>query len=325
MKVGKLNWDDLSSILDKNKGMTRDEVKLANGIGEDCAILDFGEYDCVISTDPITGADNNIGKLAVNINCNDIAACGVEPLALMVTILAPQGCKLKEIESIMNEIDKEAKKLRVEIIGGHTEVTSAVNKIVVSCTVLGKCKSNSGITTSGAKVGNDIIVTKSLGLEGTTILIADNIERCKKFLSSKEIEEGLSYSNEISVVKEGIISGEFGVCAMHDITEGGVLGAVWELATAADVGFYLFEDKMPIREVTKKVCKEFSINPLGLVSSGSMLIATDDGDELIKILKKSGVDASLVGKITEEKGIIYSNGKNIEVRPPKRDELFNIK
>lgn len=325
MRAGKLNWDNLNFILKKNRGMKRDEVKITNGIGEDCAVLDFGEYDCVISTDPITGTSNNIGRLAVNVNCNDIASCGVEPFALMVTILVPEGSMFQEIEKVMNDISNEAKRMRVEIIGGHTEVTSSVNQLIVSCTVLGKCKQNSAISTSGARVGNDIVITKAVGLEGTSIIISDNLKRCEKILSQQEIIEGIDYVDELSVVKEGIISGEFGVDAMHDITEGGLLGAVWELATASNVGFYLYKDKIPVREITKKICKEFSIDPLGLISSGSMLIATDDGEELIRILKKSGINASLIGKITKENGILYDKGRNIEVPPPKRDELFNIR
>ena len=126
----------------------------------------------------------------------------------------------------MKEIAEETKKLNVEILGGHTEVTRAVNKIVVSCTAIGKGKKDKAIATSGAKEGDDIIVTKLLCLEGTTIVVNDYINKVKDILTEDEIKEANDYINEISVVKEGIIAGEFGVNSMHDITEGGVLGAL---------------------------------------------------------------------------------------------------
>src|SRR3712207_4454226 len=138
MQIGKLEWKDLKNIINNNRGVKREDVRIRSGIGEDCSVINFGEYECVVSTDPITGADKNMGKLAVHINCNDIASCGVEPLGILVTILAPANTKLKEIQDIMNEINDESEKLNIEILGGHTEITDAVNKIIVSCTVMGR-------------------------------------------------------------------------------------------------------------------------------------------------------------------------------------------
>lgn len=132
MKEGKLDFEDLRNIILNNKTIKRKEVKIRNDVGEDCSIIDFGEYEGIFSTDPITGASENVGKLAVHINCNDIASAGGEPIGILVTILAPTSSTLQEINEIMKEINEEAAKINVEIIGGHTEVTSAVNKMVIS-------------------------------------------------------------------------------------------------------------------------------------------------------------------------------------------------
>ena len=131
MKTGKLEWKDLKSIINENRGIKREEVRIRSGIGEDCSVVDFGENECVLSTDPITGAISNIGKLAVHINCNDVASSGVEPLGILVTILVPPSSSLEDIKNIMKEISEETKALNVEILGGHTEVTDAVNKIKI--------------------------------------------------------------------------------------------------------------------------------------------------------------------------------------------------
>ncbi|MBC2582724.1 AIR synthase family protein [Clostridium sp. DJ247] len=323
MKVGKLNWNDLKDIIDNNRGALREDVRIRGGIGEDCSIVGFGEYDCVLSTDPITGAAVNCGRLAVHINCNDVASCGVKPLGILVTILAPENSTIEDIKNVMNEIADEAEKLNVEILGGHTEVTRAVNKMVVSCTVIGKGEKGKAVATSGAKQGDDIVVTKNLCIEGTNIIVNDYINSVKEILTGDEIKEAINYGDYLSVVKEGAIAGEFGVNSMHDITEGGVLGALWEVAKASNTGFKVHEEKMPISDITRKICNKYSIDPLKLISSGSMLITTENGEGLIKILQKEGIKATIIGKIIKGNGILIdSAGLEIKVNPPERDELF---
>lgn len=323
MKAGKLNWDDLKSIIEDNRQVMREEVKIRSGIGEDCTVVNFGSYECVLSTDPITGAETNAGRLAVHVNCNDIASSGVEPLGILVTILAPEGTSLEDIKGVMNEIKEETVKLNVEILGGHTEITRAVNKMIISCTVIGRGEKGRAVATSGAKEGDDIVVTKLLCLEGTSIIVNDYEDKIRDILTKDEIVEAKNYINSISVVKEGTIAGKLGVNSMHDITEGGVLGALWEVAEASNLGFKVYEDKMPISTITSKICNKYSIDPLGLVSSGSMLITTRDGSELVKILNKEGIKASIIGKIIKGKSVLIdSNAVEKEVFPPERDQLF---
>jgi hydrogenase expression/formation protein HypE len=324
MKVGKLSPEDLSRIIKNNKGANRRDVRVKSGIGEDCSVIEYGEYDCVLSTDPITGAESDIGKLAVHINCNDIASCGVEIVGILVTILAPPSSSLEEIEKVMEEIHEEALKLNIEILGGHTEVTNAVNKLIVSCTAIGKGKLGSAVSTSGAKVGDDIVVTKKLAMEGTSIIVNDYFHYVKDVLTNDEIMEAKNYINLISVSAEGQAAGEFGVNSMHDITEGGVLGALWEMALASGVGFKVYREKMPVSKVTQKICCKLGIDVLKLISSGSMLITSRNGEELVKKLALKGIEAAIIGNITKDKGVLVDNNLEYEVMPPERDELFTI-
>ncbi|QAT39339.1 AIR synthase family protein [Clostridium sp. JN-9] len=325
MKSGKLDWDILKNIIDNSRGAAREEVRIRSGIGEDCSVVKFGQYECVLSTDPITGAQLNSGKLAVNINCNDVASCGVEPLGILVTILAPEKTELKQIKDLMTEISSEAKKLNVEILGGHTEVTAAVNKMIISCTVIGRTLSGKAVATSGAECDDDIIVTKDLCLEGTSIIANDYTHLLKDFLTENEINEAKKYMDNISVLKEGKLCGEFGVHSMHDITEGGILGAIWEVAEASKTGFEIFTDSIPLTAVSSKICNRFNIDPLRFISSGSMLITAAHGEKLIKILRENGIKATIIGKITKDKGILVNSDKKVEVSPPERDELFIFK
>lgn len=325
MKEGKLNFDDLRDMIQNSRKVIRDEVIVRNDVGEDCSVIDFNGEHAIFSTDPITGSDSNIGKLAVNINCNDIASSGGEPIALLVTILAPVDSSLEEINRVMDEISEEAAKINVEVIGGHTEVTSAVNKLVVSVTVIGKTEKGGTVRTSGAHEGDDILVTKYIGLEGTSILVNDHEDRIKDILSEEEIEKAKGLVKHISVLKEGRICKKLGATSMHDITEGGLLGALFEVAMASGKGFEIYDDKIPMLDITKKVTKEFSIDPLRLISSGSMLVTVPDGKKAEEVLKMSGINSKVIGKVTKSKGILISNGVKLEVEEPKRDELFNIK
>jgi len=323
MRAGKIPNDDLKRIvLDKIKHK-REEVIIRPKVGEDCTAIDFGRFVCVLSCDPITGAAHEIGKLAVHVACNDIASCGVEPLGLMVVILAPLDAKEEDLDIVMKQISDTASLLNVEVIGGHTEITPFVTRFILSCTAVGRALKEKLVTTSGAKPGDSIIVTKFAGMEGTAILAYDKEEELKKYIDPDTINRAKGFIDNISVVKEGIIAGEFGVSAMHDVTEGGVLGALWELAEASDVGLKIWEDKIPICEETYAISQIYNINPLKLISSGCMLIACKRAEELVKILKNNGISASIIGEVTEDKSrvIIYKDRVE-EIEPPVSDELY---
>ncbi len=324
MITGKLEWKELDRIIKNSTGVKKEDVVVRSGIGEDCSVVNFGEYDLVLSTDPITAAQGDIGSILVNINCNDLASAGVEPLGIMVTILAPPTVEIKEIEKIMNDINRECIKLNIEVLGGHTEVTEAVNKVVVSATVIGKTEKGKAVETKGAKKGDSIIVTKKLCIEGTYILVNDYIHKIGSVLTKEEVKIANQYKEELSVVKEGVLAGKFGVNSMHDITEGGVLGALCEVVEASGTGFEVWYKKMPISDITIKLCDYFKIDPLKFISSGSMLICSDKGEELIKYLNKNSIEAYEIGKIKDEGKILYKNGKEIEVELIERDEIYKL-
>lgn len=327
LRIGKLSSEMLNkNIIEKIK-VKRPEVLVHSGIGKDCSIISFGSDCCVLSSDPITGSDSFIGRLAVNVNCNDIAASGVEPLGILVTIMAPESCSEEDIFALMNEINDAASDINVEVLGGHTEVTRAVNKMVVSITALGKGPASGYITSAGARDGDYIVVTKSAGLEGTSILASDHEKYLMSRMSRDQINNAKSYINNISVVKEGITGGRLRVSSMHDATEGGLLGALWEIAEASGRGFEIYEDNIPVTDETKKICSIFSIDPLRLLSSGMMVITTGKLDSLLRSLKDQGIDAANIGRITgySNRRVIIKDGKEREVDPPQNDELFNIK
>lgn len=324
MKVGKVPPEILSRSVFPFEGKRRKEVLVHSGFGEDCSVIDFGsENVAVMSTDPITGADQNSGYLAVMVSCNDLAACGARPLGILVTLLLPEGTGENELHEIMESIHRAAKEINVEVLGGHSEVTAAVNKVVINATAVGMAKRNNYISSSGASAGDDIIVTKSLGLEGTAILASDFAEYLETRVPKESIDIAQTFLNHISVIEDGLIAAEVGVSAMHDITEGGLLGACHEIAEASGVGMEIWKDKLPILPETLAICQAFEIDPLGLISSGSMLITSPRGSEVVQALKKQGINATIVGKVLQERRGRYILGKDkTPLVPPQRDELY---
>lgn len=322
MKAGKLPPEILFSSVYPYLGKQKKEVLVHAGLGEDCSVIDFGENVAVLSTDPITGADKNSSYLSVYISCNDIAACGAEPIGILTTLLMPPGTKDYEIRSIMEEIHNAANKIGIEILGGHSEITFAVTKPVISATAIGITKKDKYVTSQGAKPGDKVIVTKALGLEGSSILAADFERFLKDKLPADVIERAKDFIKNISVINDGLIATRAGVSAMHDITEGGVLGACYEISVASKVGIRIHKEKLPILPETKTICDVFGVDPLGLISSGSMLICTSFPDEVINSLKDAGIRATVIGDIIEEGRFIEVEGKDYPLIPPERDELY---
>lgn len=325
MEIGKIPNTVLKQvILDKIKG-SRKEIIVRPKVGEDCCAIDFGDKVCVLSSDPITGSINEVGRLAVHISCNDVASCGAEPLGLLVTILVPPKAAEGELELVMTQICDTANSLNVDIIGGHTEVTSAVNRFVIITTAVGNVIKDKLVTTSGAQDGDDIIITKYAGIEGTAIIAHDKEKELLNEVEKDILERSKALIKDISVVKEGIIAGKFGVNSMHDITEGGVLGAIWEVTEASKKGAVVYRDKIPVMDETLKLCEIYNINPLKLISSGCMIITCKKGIELVKLLESEGVKATIIGQInnTSQKKLVLEDGY-VEITEPLSDELYKV-
>ncbi|MDV3427377.1 MAG: AIR synthase family protein [Bacillota bacterium] len=323
MKLGKLNTLELNHIL-RYSGAERPDVIQGAKVGEDCAILRIGDYDIAVTTDPITSASCNIGSLAFNVNCNDIASCGIRPAGLMVTILAPPSAQIEEIRVVMRDIDRSARENGIAVLGGHTEVTDSVNRIIVSITAFGYDKKESLVLSTIPELGDDIVVTKELCIEGSSIIVNDFLDEVSDVLNQDEIKELKNNINRISVIKDGEIGRASGVSSMHDITEGGVLGALCEITSNKNLGFRVYYDKMPISIPVFKICDKLGLDPLRLISSGSMLITTRDSEKLLSRLKESSINGTVIGKITEKKGILVKEGMEYNIFYNEKDELYKL-
>lgn len=312
MLRGKLEAEKLKELVLPYTGAPNKSIIVPPCLGEDAAVIDVGCTKLVAASDPITGAVDSIGMYAVNINANDVACMGCPPQYFLSVILLPEEFTDEQLHKIASDISKEAEKLEISIVGGHTEALPIKTPIVVG-TMFGT--TDTVVTSSGAQLGDDLLLTKGAAIEGTSILATDFYHVLQKKVDSETLKRAQAFLNDISVVKEALIAKEYAT-AMHDPTEGGIAGALHELADASNVGFCVDTEKIVLRDETKKICSALSVDPLQLISSGSLLITVskENSPSLLTTLRKSGVTAEIIGEITE--------GRNLD--PVTQDELWRI-
>ena len=324
METGKIPESVLRRSVLKQLTTRREEVLIHAGVGEDCSAFVTGDDEAVVlSTDPITGTSKDIGTFAFHITANDIASSGAELIGLLLTVILPPGTEEEQLKRIMGEISGLAAENGVEILGGHTEVSPAVNQPLISVTGVGKARRGRIVRTGGLEAGQELVLTKWAGLEGTVILAAEREAFLEERLPAELVETAKTFKDLLSVVPESRVAVESGASAMHDVTEGGVFGALWEMASASHVGIEVDLKKIPIRQETIEICEAFSINPYQLISSGSMLIGTDHGSRLTEELRRAGIHSAVIGYATPGRDRVVINGDERRfLEPPRADELF---
>ncbi len=327
MKIGKIPETVLKRSVFKQIHHRRNEVLIRPNVGEDCSYIDTtGSEIIVLSTDPITGTVQDVGRLAAHITANDIASSGAEMIGIMVTLLLPEETTEQTLKEIMTEMEASCKELDIEIMGGHTEVTKAVNQPIASITGIGRLTREDMVTTSGLQPGQDLVMTKWAGLEGTAIIAKAKEEELLSRYTRDFLAGAKDFINNISVVKEARIGKDYEVTSMHDVTEGGVYGALWEIAVASNVGLEVELKSIPIKQETVEICEFYDLNPYLLISSGSMLMGTFRGRELVQALEREGIPATIIGKVTKSNDRVVINEEERRfLEPPKCDELYKVK
>lgn len=325
---GKIPIDILKEVVFKNLGSKREEVVLGPTAGVDGAVLDVGSKSLIVSMDPITAAIQRIGWSAVNVNANDVATFGVEPTFLASCIMLPENSDKQTVETISIQMDAAAKALGIAIVGGHCETTPGLtNPIVVGC-IMGLTDKGKYVTAGGAKVGDRLILTKSVGIEGTAILASDRESQLMKVLNAEMLSDAKEFYSQISVVKDALIAYRTGgVHAMHDPTEGGVFGGIHEMADASKLGVRVYEDRIAVEPETAKICRYFEIDPLQLIGSGALLISAEAGKtaKIIENLAKKKICAAEIGELggnVNKRLLMQKDGSARELPRPVSDHLW---
>ena len=325
LKPGKIPPELLRKLVFSQQGALRKEVVVRPAIGEDTSVVDLGPEMLVVSTDPITGATDRAGHLAVKVAVNDIGASGAEPVCVLVTLLLPEGSTEADLSVLMADIHKACTEENVAVAGGHSEVTPGLTRPIISVTAIGKTRNKRVLRASGAKAGDDIVVTKWAGLEGTAILAKDFRDILVTHMSADRLDAASQLMDSVSVTLDGKLALAHGATGCHDATEGGVLGAIYEVCEASGMGAMVDVARIPVLDATKDIAKLTGIDPLRLVSSGCLVVTTPRGPELCQAYREHGINAEVVGKITSRERQIIESGKTHDLTAPEADELWRAR
>jgi len=329
-RTGKIPTQLLVRNVFRYKGIKDRAVIMGSSIGEDAALISLGKNVLVLTTDPVTGTASDIGWLAVHINANDVACRAAKPRWFLCDLLLPERSNVRLVNAIMKQIDKAAKQVGVAVVGGHTEVTPGLKRPIVVGYMMGVVPRKRFVTSDGAQPGDHLIMTKTVGIEGTAVLASDFAHKLRPKIGEKLLRRGRSLRSLISVVDDALLAVEAGgVRAMHDPTEGGLLQGVWELAEASRAGFLIHESRIVIRPETKQICSALKVDPLRLMSSGCLLIVADKRKSalILRRLRAHRIQATIIGMMTQRRRgrkLVALNGKVREICASERDELYRV-
>jgi len=330
LPTGKLPHDVLHKFIDRYTAKS-EEVVVGAQIGEDAAVIDIGDKYLLAKTDPITFVTDEIGYYAININANDIACMGGIPKWFLATILLPEGKTTEKIaDSIFSQLSDACKQLDVVFCGGHTEITQGIDKPIVVGHMLGEVEKDKLVTSGQAQVGDDVILTKGIAIEATSIIARESAEKLASLFSSELVEQCKNYIYDpgISVFKEARLAVSFEhIHAMHDPTEGGLATGLIELAKAANVGLRVEQDMIEVLPECKLLCDVFDLDPMGLIASGSLLIVCQPSVSplLLEKFEEHNVYAGRIGKIMPPDfgyKMISFDGEEWELSCYSQDEII---
>ena len=327
--AGKLPPDMLRVLLASLRG--GDESVIVGGaIGEDAAVLDLGGPELLVAkTDPITFASEDVGRYLLAVNGNDLATTGATPRWLLVTALLPEGIARAGATAILESLTSACEAAGVILVGGHTEVTVGLDRpILVGC-LLGTVPRHRLIHTSGARVGDAIVLAGGVAVEGTAILATEHADALRAAgVNATPIARAAEWLHNpgISVLPATQAVHATGRAhAMHDPTEGGLMTALHELAEAAGVGLRIDRRAIPILPDCAAVCDGLGLDPLGLLASGALLATLDPAEvpDALARLASAGISAAWIGDVVApSEGRMLVDGATVAPLPTfARDEL----
>jgi len=312
LPVGKLSGDVLQRLFGKyarpGEGPAAARVVVGPRVGEDAAVLDFGDRYLVATTDPVTFVTDAAGWYALHVNANDVAVRGARPAWFLATLLLPEGQTTEaQVEALFAEVAEACAALGVSLIGGHTEVTAGLTRPIVAGTMLGEVAKDALVTTGGARPGDTLLLTKGVPLEGAAIIARERGEEAIRRGVPAEVvarARELLRRPGLSVVPEArLATAAARVHAMHDPTEGGLATACWELAEAAEAGVRLERERIPILPDGARLCAAFGLDPLGTIASGALLLAVAPADAAAveAACRGAGIMCAAIGEVTERR------------------------
>ncbi len=327
MKIGKISESVLKRSVLKYIDKNNDDVVKGAETGSDCAFLSWNRPELGVSSQTFSLPASEGAKYAMYAALNNLVAAGMQAVAITVAVTLPVSTQESELQEIMKLLQKVCKEYDVQIVGGHTEVTPAVNTPVITITAFGTLidKAAENIDRKKVKPGQSIVMTKWMGLEGTAILAKEKEEQLLTRYPAVLVREAQGFDKYLPILPEAATALKSGVCAMHDVRNGGVFGALFELSKSTGVGLSVDLKQIPVKQETIEICEFFDINPYELLSGGCLLLVTEDGEALVEALERENIPAAVIGRMMPGNDKVIINGEETRfLEPAKPDEIYKI-
>lgn len=331
MKNGKISESVLKRSVLKQLHTTSDRILFKPAVGEDCAVISMQAGD---QTKLVTATQTftlDVSDKHVRANCavydalNNIYAMGAAPVGIELALLVPTTENEAVLRETVRAIDAVCEEAGIVVLGGHTQVSRAVKNIVVTVTAIGEAYEQALTPSSAAAPGMDVIVTGYVGLEGTAILANEKRAELETRFSKAFIDKSAAYIEHISAAREAASAIGAGVAAIHDASQGGIFGALWDMAEASGIGLDIDLKKLPIRQDTIEISEFFDINPYKLLSGGSLIIIAADGTHVVRELEKTGQNAVIVGTTTDSNDrVLISSEERRFLETAQTDEIYKV-
>jgi len=335
LRSGKLDMHVLKTLLERYS-ILDPQIVIGPKIGEDAAVIDLGKgspHYWVVTSDPITFTTEEIGYYGVVVNLNDIATMGAIPKWFLATLLFPgEETDLSLVEKVFGQIHDACHRFGISFIGGHTEITPGIEKMILSGHMIGEVKKDRLVTTSGARTGDLLLLVKGVCIEGTSIIAREREEELLgKGITTSIIEKAKNFIFDpgIDVLKAARTACDaVPVHSMHDPTEGGLINGIVEMALASGKEIEVDLEKIHIYEESRILCQEYGLDPLGVIASGALLftISPTDLSTVQQVLTKISMPIQVIGKIKEGSTRVFARNKEgiRELKPVSRDEILKI-
>ena len=324
LPTGKLPKALLGELLDAQPGLPA-EVRIGPRLGEDACAIDVEAGTLVVASDPITLTGSDVGRHAVVINANDVAVMGVRPRWFLAAVMFPEGSRPADVRALFSGMYGALASLDVALVGGHTEVTSAVVQPLVVGQMLGMSERGAVVSTGGARPGEVVVQVGAAPVEGAAVLASEARERLGG-IANEMLDRAARAIDEpgICVVEPALRAAELGASSLHDPTEGGLASGLHEVAEAADLAIELFEDRVAWFEPGLAVCHALGADPWGTLASGTLLATfpADCSAAACTSLRDEGWLPREIGRTRIGAGVTRHDGTPLPTFP--RDELARV-
>lgn len=326
MKLGKVTQTVRKRSVLKQLKSKRREIFPEMTVEETCWGLKPGEGESILLAEAARyGDQKDLGVYAIAAAANDLAAHGASVVGVSARIMLTAYAYESRLKAMVAEMEQAAEEQGFQLADVKVEICPVISTTIVSVTAAGLVKEEEMCRVFDTKAGQELVLTKWIGMEGTLRALEERKEELEERFVPAFLKQTELWKKHLFVQKEAEIARKYKASAMHTITEEGVLGALWEMADSAGLGMCVEMRELPIRQETVEICEFCHLNPYELTSAGCLLIAAEDGAGLVEELRRAHIPAAVIGRFTDGNDRILMRGEEVSyLDRPAADELMKL-